>query len=114
MFSLLLDAPGAGAARLRLSGHLDDDAARQVLHAAADLVKCGCSSLEVDLVGLDSFDEEAAYAVVGCCRLARFLPDGVTVVAGSETGSELADTAGVVAHPASAHAPGTMVPCPAC
>jgi hypothetical protein len=114
VFSLTLDAPAAGAARLRLAGHLDDDGARQVLHAAADVVKCGCSRLVVDLADLDSYDDEAAYAVVGCCRLARWLPDGVTVVAGSDAGSELADTAGVVAHPACAHSPGTMVPCPAC
>jgi hypothetical protein len=114
VFTLSLDAPAAGAARLRLSGHLDDAGAREVLHAAADVVKCGCSWLVVDLGGLDSYDDEAAYAVVGCCRLARWLPDGVTVVAGSAAGSALADTAGVAPHPAAAHAAGTMVPCPAC
>lgn len=114
MFSLTLDAPTAGAARLRLSGHLDDDGAREVLHAAADVVKCGCSRLVVDLADLDSFDDDVAYAVVGCCRLARWLPEGVTVVAGSDAGSELADTAGVLAHTDSEHSPGTMVLCPAC
>jgi hypothetical protein len=113
VFTLSLDAPGAGAARLRLSGHLDDAAAREVLHAAADIVKGGCSQLVVDLAGLDSFDEEAAYAVVGCCRLARWLPEGVSVVSGSAAGSALADSAGVVPHPR-AHIPGTMVACPAC
>ncbi|MEX2288728.1 MAG: hypothetical protein WD794_00185 [Mycobacteriales bacterium] len=122
MFTLALDAPAAGAARLRLSGHLDDSAARDVLHAAADVVKCGCSRLVVDLGGLISYDDEAAFAVVGCHRLARFLPDGVDVVAPDGPGSTLAETAGVAAgvsagvaaQPAAAHAPGSMAPCPAC
>ena len=114
MFTLGVDAPTAGAARLRLSGHLDDAAAREVLHAAANVVKCGCSRLVVDLDGIESYDDEATYAVVGCSRLARWLPDGVAVVAGTEAGSALADSAGVAAHPAEPHAPGTMVQCPAC
>ena len=114
MFTLSLDTPALGAARLRLSGHLDDEAARQLLHAAADVVKCGCSRLVVDLAELDSFDEDAAYAVVGCCRLARWLPEGVAVIAGSEASAALADTAGVAPHPAEAHSAGTMAPCPAC
>ncbi len=82
MFTLSLDAPAVGAARLRLAGHLDDAAARDVLHAAADVVRCGCSRLVVDLGDLQSFDDEAAYCVTGCCRLARFLAEGVAVVAG--------------------------------
>lgn len=114
MFTILLDTPALGAARLRLSGHLDEEAARRLLHAAADVVKCGCSRLVVDLAELDSYDEEAAYGVVGCCRLARWLPEGVAVVAGSEAGVELADTAGVDPHPVEGHAAGTMVSCPAC
>ena len=114
MFNLCVDAPAAGAARLRLSGHLDDEAARQVLHAAADVVKIGCLKLVVDLGDLVSYDEEAAYALVGCSQLGRYLPDGVAVVADSDAGSALADTAGIAPHPAEAHAPGTMVPCPAC
>jgi hypothetical protein len=114
VFYLSLDTPAAGAARLRLEGHLDDAAARDVLHAAADVVKCGCSRLLVDLEGLSSFDVDAAYAVTGCCRLDRFLPEGVAVIAESHVATALADTAGVPAHPAEAHAPGTMVPCPAC
>lgn len=114
MFLLSLDAPTAGAARLRLAGHLDDDAARQVLHAAADVVKVGCQQLVVDLGELDSYDEDAAYAVVGCSRLSRFLPEGVAVVAGSDAGASLADRAGIAPHPLEAHLPGTMVPCPAC
>ncbi len=114
MFHLSLDAPAVGAARLRLSGHLDDEAARQVLHTAADVVRIGCQQLVVDLGELESFDEDAAYALVGCTRLGRFLPHGVAVVAGSATGAALADTAGVVEHALEAHLPGTMVPCPAC
>ena len=82
MFTLTLDAPAAGAARLRLAGHLDGEAARDVLHAAADVVRCGCSRLVVDLDGLTSWDDDATYAVVGCTRLARWLPEGVDVVAG--------------------------------
>lgn len=67
MFTLWLDAPARGAARLRLQGHLDDD---------------------------------ATYAVVGCARLARWLPEGVAVVAGLSTARELAERAGVgVRHP---------------
>lgn len=114
MFTLSLDAPVAGAARLRLSGHLDVSASLDVLHAAADVVRCGCSHLVVDLAGLVSYDDEAAYAVVGCSRLARYLPDGVTVVAGNRAGPALAETAGVQTHPANAHAPGSMASCPAC
>ena len=82
MFTLTLDAPSAGAARLRLAGHLDGEAARDVLHAAADVVRCGCSRLVVDLDGLTSWDDDATYALVGCTRLARWLPEGVDVVAG--------------------------------
>ena len=114
VFHLSLDAPSAGAARLRLSGHLDDEAARSVLHAAADVVKSGCSSLEVDLADLESFEPEAVYAVVGCARLSRYVPEGVTVLIGSPASEALVDTAGVPPHPAAAHVPGTMVPCPAC
>ena len=114
MFTLSLDAPALGAARLRLSGHLDDEAARQVLHVAADAVRCGCSKLVVDLADLDSFDAQASYALVGCSQLGRDLPEGVTVVTGSPASEVLADTAGVAQHPADAHSPGTMVPCPAC
>jgi hypothetical protein len=114
VFSLSLDAPAPGAARLRLEGHLDDEAAREVLHAAADVVKCGCSRLVVDLDGVISFDDAASYAVVGCSQLGRYLPDGVTVVADSDAGSALAGTAGVASHRADAHLPGTMVACPAC
>ena len=97
VFSLLLDAPAAGAARLRLVGHLDDTAARDLLHAAADVVRCGCSQLVVDLDGLTSFDAEAAYAITGCARLARWLPEGVDVVADSAAARELAARAGVSA-----------------
>ena len=114
MFTLSVDAPAAGAARLRLLCHLDDEAARQVLHAAADVVRCGCSRLVVELSGLESYDDEAAYAVTGCARLARWLPEGVAVVGGSSAGDELAELAGVPAHPAAGHLPGTMVACPAC
>ena len=95
MFTLTLDAPTAGSARLRLSGHLDDTAARDVLHAAADVVRCGCSGLVVDLDGLTSWDDDAAFAVVGCTRLARWLPDGVDVVADTVAGRRLARSAGV-------------------
>ena len=95
MFTLTLDAPDSGAARLRLAGHLDDAAAREVLHAAADVVRCGCSRLVVDLGQLTSWDEAAAFAVVGCTRLARWLPGGVDVVAGSAAGRRLAASAGV-------------------
>ena len=59
-------------------------------------------------------DEQASYALKGCSQLGRYLPEGVTVVTRSEAGEALADTAGVSPHPAEAHSPGTMVPCPAC
>ena len=114
-FSLAVDSPAAGAARLRLRGHLDDAAAREVLHRAADVVACGCSRLVVDLQGLSSFDEDAAYAVRGCTRLARWLPEGVAVVAGSEPAERLAETAGVErCRHAPTAAAGSMVSCPAC
>lgn len=108
MFTLGIDAPAAGSARLLLSGHLDEAAARQVLHAAADVVKCGCSRLVVDLDGLSSWDDEAAYAVVGCARLARWLADGVAVVASNAPGRGLADQAGVATEP------DIMAACPVC
>jgi hypothetical protein len=108
MFTLGIDAPAADSARLLLSGHLDDEAARQVLHAAADVVRCGCSRLVVDLDGLRSWDDEAAYAVVGCVGLSRWLPDGVGVVAVTASGRELARQAGVVVEP------DIMAACPAC
>lgn len=112
VFSLSVDAPAAGAARLRLIGHLDDIAARQVLHAAADVVKCGCLRLVVDLGEVVSYDEEAAYAVTGCARLARWLPEGVAVLTGAGAGADLAERAGVAPHEhASA---GSMASCPAC
>lgn len=95
MFTLAIDSPDPGAARLRLSGHLDDAAARDVLHAAAHVVKAGCVRMVVDLDDLRSYDVTAAYAVVGCARLARFLPEGVEVVAGSQPGLGLAAEAGV-------------------
>ena len=118
MFTLSLDAPAVGAARLRLAGHLDDAAARDVLHAAADVVRCGCSRLVVDLAGLESFDDDAVYCVTGCTRLSRFLVEGVAVMAGSRAGAALAETAGVVPHSAGAHRAqalaGTVVSCPAC
>ena len=112
MFTLSVDAPAAGAARLRLAGHLDQPAARQVLHAAADVVKCGCLRLVVDLGEVVSYDEEAAYAVTGCARLARWLPEGVAVLAGDGAGADLAEHAGVETH---AHrSAGSMASCPAC
>ncbi len=118
MFTLSLDSPALGATRLRLAGHLDHAAARDVLRAAADAVRCGCVRLVVDLEGLASFDADAAYCVVGCCRLDRYLTEGVAVVAGSQAGEALAETAGVAPHPAGAHAAGalagTVVSCPAC
>lgn len=95
MFSLSLDAPAPGTARLRLLGHLDGPAAIELLHRAAALVRCGCSRLVVDLDGITSFDDDAAYAVVGCARLARWLPEGVEVVAASDAARDLADRAGV-------------------
>ena len=94
MFTLTLDALAAGAARLRLAGHLDGEAARDVLHAAADVVRSGCSRLVVDLDGLTSWDDDATYAVVGCTRLARWLPQGVDVVAGGPLQRELVPALG--------------------
>ena len=95
MFILSIDAPGAGAARLRLQGHLDDAGAREVLHAAADVVKSGCSRLVVDLDGLTTYDPAAAYAVVGCARLGRWMAQGVDVVADSGPARDLAELAGL-------------------
>lgn len=107
VFTLMLDAPAEGSARLVLSGHLDDQAARQVLHAAADVAQSGCSRLLVDLDLLTSWDESASYAVVGCVRLRRWLADGVAVVAGTPVGRQLAESVGI------APDPGIMAPCPA-
>ena len=95
VFTLTIDAVSPGTARLQLSGHLDDTAAREVLHAAADLVKAGCARLVVDLDGLSSYDAEATYAVVGCVRLARWLVQGVDVVAGHGAGKALSAEAGM-------------------
>ena len=111
MLDLLLDAPTTGGARLRLVGHLDDAAARDVLHAAADVVRSGCSSLVLDLEGVTSWDDDATFAVVGCTRLARWLPDGVDVVALSVAARTLAARAGVLP---SGALPDTMTACRAC
>ena len=125
MLTIRIDAFAAGAARLRLAGHLDDSGARDLLHAAADVVRCGCSRLVVDLRGVTSWDSDAAFAVVGCTRLARWLQDGVDVVCPDGPARELARHAGVVpgrtdaAHPslgcpAPAPAPDTMGACHVC
>ena len=105
--SLSVSVPTAGAAHLALVGHLDDAAARDLLHTAADVAKSGCARLLVDLDGITSYDSEAAFAVLGCWRLARYLPDGVVLVAESATARALADDAGVPAQ-------GIMDTCPAC
>lgn len=106
-FTLSVDSPAAGAARLRLAGHLDEAAARELLHTAADLVRGGCARLVVDLDGLTGHDEQARYGLVGCTRLGRFLHEGVAVVAGGAAGSELADAAEVAIDVAPDRAPGS-------
>lgn len=109
---LTLDAPQTGHARLRLAGHLDDEAARDLLHAAADVVRGGCLRLVVDLDGLTGFDERAAYALTGCARLDRFVPDGVRVVATVAPGTALLARAGATSSPSGA-GPDIMAACPA-
>ncbi len=47
-----------------------------------DAPAVGCSRLVLDLDGLTSWDDDATYAVVGCTRLARWVPEGVHVLAG--------------------------------
>ena len=107
MLTVSIDTPAADSARIALAGHLDDAGARDVLHAAADLVRLGCPRLLVDLDGITSYDDEAAYAVAGCWRLSRYVAGGVAVVAEGEVGRELAERAGVPAQ-------GIMDSCPAC
>ena len=115
MLTLSLDSPSPGCARLRLSGHLDAAGARDLLHAAADVVRCGCATLVLDLDGLQSWDDDAAYAVVGCTRLSRFLPEGVEVVCATAPGRDLAQQVGVAptgaAWPPDALRPDTMAAC---
>jgi hypothetical protein len=100
VLTVSLDAPAHEGARLVLSGHLDAPAARGLLRAAADLVRGGCPRLLIDLDGVTSYDDDAAFAVAGCWRLARYVPLG-------EGARTLADTAGVPPQ-------GIMGPCPAC
>jgi hypothetical protein len=107
VLTVSIDAPAGDGARLLLAGRLDDAGARDVLHTAADLVRCGCPRLLVDLDGVTSYDEDATYAVAGCWRLARYVPRGVGVVAEREVGRELAERAGVPEQ-------GIMDSCPAC
>ena len=114
MFTMTLDAPAVGAARLRLAGHLDGEAARDVLHAAADVVRCGCSRLVLDLDGLTSWDEDATYAVVGCTRLARWLPEGVDVVGGHLQRALVPSHPATVTSPPDRRAADTMAACHAC
>ncbi len=95
VLTLRIDAPAPGAAQLHLAGHLDGAGARDLLHAAAVVVRSGCSSLVVDLDGLTGWDEDAAYAVVGCTRLARWLPEGVDVHASAPVAVALAGHVGV-------------------
>lgn len=115
MFTLSLDAPSSGCARLRPNGHLDASAARDLLHAAADVVRSGCSALVLDLDGVESWDADAGYAVVGCTRLARFLPEGVDLVAEQDPGRELARHVGITPSRAAwlpkALRPDTMAAC---
>jgi hypothetical protein len=112
VLTIRLDALAAGAAQLRLTGHLDDTGARDLLHAAADVVRCGCSRLVVDLRGVTSWDSEAAFAVVGCTRLARWLENGVDVVCADGPARELAAHAGVVPGASGAAQPLTACPAP--
>jgi hypothetical protein len=114
VYRLSIDAPAAQAARLKLAGHLDSAAARDLLHAAADVVRYGCARLVVDLADLESYDEDAAYAVVGCCSLGRYLDEGVAVVTGSGAGAELVQQAGVHAQAHATGPAGSMASCPAC
>ena len=107
MLTVSIDAPAVDSARIALAGHLDDAGARDVLHAAADLVRLGCPRLLVDLDGITSYDEDAAYAVAGCWRLSRYVAGGVAVVAEGDVGRALAEHAGVPAQ-------GIMDSCPAC
>ena len=107
MLTVSLDTPAREGARLVLSGHLDTAGARDLLQAAADLVRGGCPRLLVDLDGVTSYDVEAAFAVAGCWRLARFVPLGVGVLADGDVARTLADTAGVPPQ-------GIMGSCPAC
>jgi hypothetical protein len=107
VLTVSLDTPAQEGARLLLSGHLDAAGARGLLRAAADLVRGGCPRLVVDLDGVTSYDDEAAYAVAGCWRLARYVPLGVAVLAEGEVARTLAGTAGVPEQ-------GIMGPCPAC
>jgi hypothetical protein len=107
VLTVSIDAPAVDSARIALAGHLDDVGARDVLHAAADLVRLGCPRLLVDLDGITSYDDEAAYAVAGCWRLSRYVAGGVAVVAEGRVARELAEHAGVPAQ-------GIMDSCPAC
>lgn len=91
MLTVSLDAPGS--VRLNLDGHLDDPAVREVLHLAADAVRCGCTTLVLDLDRLVSFDDGGATAVVGCCALAPWLPGGVELIADSEVARALVRSA---------------------
>lgn len=104
MVTVTLDAPGS--ARLVVNGHLDDAAAREVLHLAADAVRCGCSCLVLDLEGLDSYDEHGTVAVVGCCRLAPWLDGGVELRADGDVARGLVRSAWGVDE-------GIMASCPA-
>jgi len=114
VFTLTLDAPALGAARLRLAGHLDGAAAREVLHAAADVVRCGCARLVLDLAGLTSWDDDATFAVVGCTRLARWVPGGVDVVGGRLQRPLVPSRPEAATSPPDGRAADTMAACPAC
>ena len=114
MFTMTLDAPAVGAARLRLAGHLDGEAARDVLHAAADVVRGGCLRLVLDLDSLTSWDDDATYAVVGCTRLARWLPGGVDVVGGPLQRALVPSHAATATSPRAERAADTMAACHAC
>lgn len=91
MVTVTLDAPGSAC--LVVDGHLDDAAVREVLHLAADAVRCGCSRLVLDLESLDSFDQHGPLAVVGCCRLAPWLHGGVELRADGEVARSLVRSA---------------------
>lgn len=91
MVTVTLDAPGC--ARLAVDGHLDAPVAREILHLAADAVRCGCSRLVLDLESLDSYDDQGLVAVVGCCRLSPWLDGGVELRADGDVARGLVRSA---------------------
>ena len=63
---------------LRVRGHVEAEAARQLLELAASIA-AGCRAVQIDLDGVDSLSEDAAALLLFRQAPWHQLPDGITL-----------------------------------